>query len=69
MTFNDNSDFAPLVSMRDEQKIVEIEDVERGEDFVQAGVSCVSFPLSSGLVRLGTRQPTYQRSRLGIRLD
>lgn len=38
LTFNDNSDFAPLVSPRDEAKIVEIEDVERGEDFIQAGV-------------------------------
>ena len=43
MTFFDNSDFAPLVSRGDEGKIVEIEDVERGEDFVQAGVGGLSL--------------------------
>jgi len=50
MTFNDNSDFAPLVSARDVQKIVEIEDVERGEDFVQAGVSLLGVAFT-GVVR------------------
>ena len=39
MTFHDNSDFAPLVKYSESPKIVEIEDVARGEDFVQAGVS------------------------------
>jgi len=29
--------------MKDEQKIVEIEDVERGEDFIQAGVGWISL--------------------------
>ena len=42
MTFNDNSDFAPLVSSGQEAKITEIEDVERGEDFIQAGVSATA---------------------------
>ena len=45
MTFNDNSDFAPMVSYRESPKIVEIEDVERGEDFIQAGVGLSSFPV------------------------
>lgn len=52
MTFNDNSDFAPLVSARDQAKIVEIEDVERGEDFIQAGVSHLGES-SSAPSRLG----------------
>ena len=56
MTFNDNSDFAPLVSSGQEAKITEIEDVERGEDFIQAGVSG-SLVLASD-VRL-----TFRRSR------
>lgn len=60
MTFNDNSDFAPLVSARDVQKIVEIEDVERGEDFVQAGVSSLDVPFT-GVVR-----PVEGEDRLGV---
>lgn len=49
MTFNDNSDFAPLVSARDQAKIVEIEDVERGEEFIQAGVSAVTSRVPDGM--------------------
>jgi len=60
MTFNDNSDFAPLVSARDVQKIVEIEDVERGEDFVQAGVSSLDVPFT-GVVR-----PVEGEDRSGV---
>lgn len=37
MTFCDNSDFAPLVPLRDGNKVTEMEEVARGEDFVQAG--------------------------------
>ncbi|ORX39074.1 hypothetical protein BD324DRAFT_649166 [Kockovaella imperatae] len=37
MIFADNSDFAPPVRFSESPKIVEIEDVARGEDFIQAG--------------------------------
>lgn len=39
MTFHDNSDFAPMLRMGDTGKEVEMEEVSRGEEFVQAGVS------------------------------
>ena len=39
LTFHDNSDFAPLVPIREGARITELEEVARGEDFVQAGVS------------------------------
>ena len=42
MVFADNSDFAPMVKYSESAKIVEIEDVARGEDFIQAGVSARS---------------------------
>jgi hypothetical protein len=38
MTFCDNSDFAPLVPLRDGDKFTEMEEIARGEDFIQAGV-------------------------------
>jgi len=39
MTFHDNSDFAPMVRMAEGKgKDVEMEEVSRGEEFVQAGV-------------------------------
>jgi hypothetical protein len=44
MTFNDNSDFASIVSAKEQAKITEIEDVERGEEFIQAGVSIFLDP-------------------------
>ncbi|KAK4687984.1 hypothetical protein P7C73_g2127, partial [Tremellales sp. Uapishka_1] len=37
MTFHDNSDFAPMVSFSSGSQAAEVEDVSRGEDFVQAG--------------------------------
>lgn len=37
LTFHDNSDFAPLVPIREGARITELEEVARGEDFVQAG--------------------------------
>ncbi|RXK35601.1 hypothetical protein M231_07131 [Tremella mesenterica] len=36
-TFHDNSDFAPLVPYREGARITELEEVSRGEDFIQAG--------------------------------
>jgi hypothetical protein len=36
MTFHDNSDFAPMAKG---EGSVEVEDVGRGEEFIQAGVS------------------------------
>lgn len=40
MTFCDNSDFAPLVPLREGKgsQMTEMEEVARGEDFLQAGV-------------------------------
>ena len=55
MTFNDNSDFASLVKPADQAKIVEIEDVERGEDFIQAGVRLFPWPLTSPVLTSGNR--------------
>lgn len=52
MTFHDNSDFAPMVTLREEAegkkakgkgREVEMEEVARGEEFIAAGVSF--FPL------------------------
>lgn len=37
LEFADNSDFASIGNAKDEQS-VEIEDIARGEDFIQAGV-------------------------------
>ena len=38
MTFHDNSDFAPMVRVGETGKEVEMEEVSRGEEFIQAGV-------------------------------
>jgi len=38
MTFCDDSDFAPLVPMRDGNHVTEMEEIARGEEFIQAGV-------------------------------
>ena len=45
MTFCDNSDFAPLVPLRDGKgaQMTEMEEVARGEDFLQAGVGEIWF--------------------------
>lgn len=52
MTFCDNSDFAPLVPLRDGDKVTEMEEIARGEDFVQAGVSCEPLrPVRATLTR------------------
>ena len=47
MTFCDDSDFAPLVPMRDGNHVTEMEEIARGEEFIQAGV-CHLLPLSRG---------------------
>jgi len=39
MTFHDDSDFAPMVRIGESGKEVEMEEVSRGEEFIQAGVS------------------------------
>jgi hypothetical protein len=38
MTFCDNSDFAPIIPMSQGNQVVEMEEIARGEDFLQAGV-------------------------------
>jgi hypothetical protein len=50
MTFCDDSDFAPLVPMRDGNHVTEMEEIARGEEFIQAGVCPVS--LATDLPRL-----------------
>jgi hypothetical protein len=57
MTFNDSSDFAPMVTFKEEQEAkkgkgkgregVEMEEVARGEEFIVAGVSWF-FPSGDG---------------------
>jgi hypothetical protein len=38
MTFFDDSDFAPIIPMRDGSQVTEMEEISRGEEFIQAGV-------------------------------
>lgn len=38
MTFFDDSDFAPIIPMRDGSQVTEMEEIARGEEFIQAGV-------------------------------
>ena len=50
MTFFDDSDFAPLVPMRDGNHVTEMEEIARGEEFIQAGV-CTLPPFPSVVAR------------------
>jgi hypothetical protein len=49
MIYADNSDFAPLVTVKN-GGAVEMEEVARGEEFVEAGVSgsCISDRVKAG---------------------
>jgi hypothetical protein len=56
MTFCDNSDFAPLISIREGNQIAEMEEIARGEEFLQAGVGCMGRAAGiDGAERVGTR--------------
>jgi hypothetical protein len=50
MTFCDDSDFAPLVPMRDGNHVTEMEEIARGEEFIQAGVCSFSCSTELGLI-------------------
>jgi hypothetical protein len=50
MTFCDDSDFAPLVPMRDGNHVTEMEEIARGEEFIQAGVCLFSYFSELGLI-------------------